>query len=250
MTATLSATALSIREYRVSDRSRVREIACRTAFRNRGHSALIDDASLFADYWTRYYTDLEPESAIVAERDGVVVGYCLGCLDTKRFQRAMARIVAPPIFRSLLWRFASGHYRRDAHMRRVVRWLALRSWRESPPVDLDRFPAHYHLNLLREGYGVGAYTEMALHFANRAMQGGAPGMHGQVLDRRDGGVWQGMVREFAAAHPHMRFVATSRPSSLAAELLNDERPMMNRAFAGDVSTYATFLNWVRKWRRL
>ena len=107
MTATLPATSLAIREYEPTDRARVREIACLTAFRNRGHGVLIDDASLFADYWTRYYTDIEPQSALVAERDGRVVGYCLGCLDTRAFQRAMARVVAPPIVRTLFKRFVT-----------------------------------------------------------------------------------------------------------------------------------------------
>ena len=250
MTAVAASAALEVRAYRPSDRERVREIACRTAFRNRGHATFLDDARLFADYWTRYYTDLEPESAFVAERDGEVVGYLLGCVDTARFQRVMARSVAPPIVRALLARLLAGGYARDARARRTLRWLAVRSWREAPDVDLSRFPAHYHANLLRGAYGSSAYTTMALRFVDRAREAGAAGMHGQVLDRRDGGVWSEMVRAFCEAHPEVDVVSTSRVSTIGEALLGESRPLVNRAFGTSIDGYAVFLNWLRRWRRL
>ena len=53
----------TIRPYRPADRETVREICRRTAYRNLGYAAVFEDGELFADYWTRYYTDFEPESA-------------------------------------------------------------------------------------------------------------------------------------------------------------------------------------------
>lgn len=250
MTATACASELLVRRYEERDRTRVRDIACRTAFRNRGHSVMIDDAALFADYWTSYYTDIEPESASVAVVDGEIVGYCLGCVDTRRFQKSMTRTIGPRIARALLRRLVSRAYRQDAQLRRMVRWLATHSWREAPSVDLDRFPAHYHLNVERRGYGTGAYTALALAFVEHAKAQGSLGVHGQVLDRRDGGVWDGMVQAFEAAHPEVSVVATSCPSTMGAALWGDTRPMLNRAFGTDIDGYATFLHWLRRWRRL
>lgn len=250
MTTVAAGAALEVRAYRPGDRDRVRDIACRTAFRNRGHTILLDDARLFADYWTRYYTDIEPHSAFVAERDGEVIGYLLGCVDTARFQRSMARTVAPPIVRTLLARVLSGGFAHDARALRTLRWLAVRSWRETPDVDLTRFPAHYHANLLRGAYGTRAYTTMALRFIDRARAAGAAGMHGQVLDRRDGGVWSDMVRAFCDAHPEVDVVSTSRASTIGEALLGESRPLVNRAFGTTIEGYVTFLNWLRRWRRL
>ena len=34
--------------------------------------------------FTSYYTDAEPQSALVAELDGEVAGYLLGCVDSRR----------------------------------------------------------------------------------------------------------------------------------------------------------------------
>jgi len=36
---------------------------------------LFTDRQLFADFFTRYYTDCEPENCVVAEADGKIVGY-------------------------------------------------------------------------------------------------------------------------------------------------------------------------------
>ena len=66
MTDHASGAGAIIRAYRPSDRDAVRDIACRTAFRNRGFESLVPDAELFADYWTRYYTDYEPRLLLVA----------------------------------------------------------------------------------------------------------------------------------------------------------------------------------------
>ena len=40
------------------------------------------DPESFADLFTAHYTDREPESSMVAELDGRVVGYLLGCRDS------------------------------------------------------------------------------------------------------------------------------------------------------------------------
>src|SRR5690606_15764915 len=100
-----------IRPYRAGDREAVREICRRTAYRNRGSASVIEDGELFADYWTKYYTDEEPGSALVVEEDGVVIGYLLGCVDSAVFHRAMARRIVPAILSRAFFRLATFRYR-------------------------------------------------------------------------------------------------------------------------------------------
>lgn len=244
------ALGLHVRPYVPGDRQVVRDIACRTAFRNRGHTVFLDDATLFADYWTRYYTDFEPDACLIAERDGDVVGYLLGCVDTVRFQRTMARSIVPPILRTLARDLIGGKYRGDSRARRFFRWFVMRSWREAPAVDVRRFPAHYHANLLRAAYGHGMYSTLALRFLDHAESHGAIGVHGQVVDLREGGVWQRLVEAYHREHPAVVFISAQRTTTIGSALLGETRPMVNRAFGGSLLDFRSFLLWIQRWRRL
>jgi len=75
---------IAVRPYRDADRDAVRMIAYRTGFMGDPTDWYWRDFTSFADIWTSYYTDCEPESAFVAERDGSVVGYLLGCVESAR----------------------------------------------------------------------------------------------------------------------------------------------------------------------
>ena len=76
---------LEIRPYRAEDRQVIREICCKTAFRNRGCELFFEDKELFADYGTNYYLEYETDLCFTAELDGKVVGYLLGSSDFKHF---------------------------------------------------------------------------------------------------------------------------------------------------------------------
>jgi ribosomal protein S18 acetylase RimI-like enzyme len=113
------------------------------------------DEESFADLFTAYYTDAEPESALVAELDGVVAGYLLGCVDSRRawnpatvFLRQLVRrgIAVRPGTAGFVWR-SFADIARDALHRRLP---------PSPLFD-ERWPAHLHIDLLpalrRRGVG-------------------------------------------------------------------------------------------------
>lgn len=242
--------SLGVRRYEPADRDAVRDIACRTAFRNRGHAVLLDDAPLFADYWTRYYTDVEPESCLIAERDGKMVGYLLGCVNTARFQRVMARSIVPSLLLALGRGALSGRYAGDERPRRFFRWFVTRSWREAPPIDVRLFPAHYHANILPAAYGAGAYSALALRFLDDAERRGVAGVHGQVLDSQDRGVWRRMVDAFCRTRPDVVLFASERESTIGSALLDEATPMVNRAFGGSLADFRDFLLWMQRWRRL
>ena len=67
-----------IRRYEHRDRESVRFLCCETGFLGKAIDPVFEDRELFADYLTRYYTDIEPESSFVLEYEGMVKGYLLG----------------------------------------------------------------------------------------------------------------------------------------------------------------------------
>ena len=64
----------TIRSYRASDREAVRHLCCQTGFLGQPIDPVYEDRELFADFLTTYYTDHEPESSFVIERDGELFG--------------------------------------------------------------------------------------------------------------------------------------------------------------------------------
>lgn len=248
MTTFAPALETTLRAYTPADRPAVRRIACLTAFRNRGHAAVLPDADLFADYWTRYYTDFEPERLIIAEltHDSRtdVVGYLTGCGDTQRYVRVMAREVMPSVLRRLARhavKFASG----DGHRARtLLRWMCTRAWREAPRVDIHRFPAHYHANLLHHGAGYHLYTRMAVAFIDQLEQFGVTSLHGQVTEWRDRGAWDRMVQRFMTRGAST-VATTSAPSTMQRDLFGESRAMVNRSISANTRDFRDLLVWAR-----
>ncbi|MCK5058882.1 MAG: hypothetical protein KAT34_19700 [Candidatus Aminicenantes bacterium] len=240
---------LTIRHYREEDRPAVREICCRTAFRNRGCDLFFEDRELFADYWTNYYLEYEPGLCFIAEMDGKIVGYLLGSADYKHFERAMKKKILPAIFLKVLGRALTFRYRRKITYR-YLRWGIFESWREMPPIPFERFPAHYHSNILREGAFQHGFSRLLLRYLDELEKRGVPGMHGIVLEPADGG-W--MTKLLAKARDRQigkeEFFA-ERPTSLFRIVLKDSAPMVNRVYGCSIETYRKFVSYVNTYYRL
>ncbi len=251
MTADLSTQTVVVRAYRATDREVVREICRQTAFRNLGSAAVFEDGELFADYWTKYYTDFEAESCLLLEENGVVVGYLLGCVDSLRFASVMARSILPGLLARLLWRCLCGRYH-QRHSRRMVSWLLFRSWREAPPVPRKRFPAHYHCNILPRGYGKRFYSLLVLSFLDRLEQLGITGLHGQVEEPANRGGWLRMVSgclgSSTCAHQLEHY--SERMSSFQRVVLDKPEPQVNRVWGAQLSAYRYWILWLRERYRL
>lgn len=233
-----------IRPYRSGDREAVREICRRTAYRNRGSAAVIEDGELFADYWTKYYTEEEPESALVVEQDGRVVGYLLGCVDSARFHRAMARRIVPAVLARALWRLATFRYR-DPNSRRMLYWLLRYGWQEDPAIPLDRFPAHYHCNILQQGYGKGYYSALAYRFLDELSRRGVERLHGQVQEAASGGPWMRMVESYRRhlGGPALLEFFAEKESTFQRYMFGVQKQVMNRAWGAKVEDYRGWLVW-------
>lgn len=132
---------VEIRRYQRSDRARIRELCCETGFLGRAIDPVFEDRELFADYLTRFYTDVEPESAFVLVMDGEVRGYLLG---SRRplLQRCF------DVFQNV-WLFIRGvvrYPRYNAASKKFVRWILTQARREVPPSP--GVMPHFHFNIL------------------------------------------------------------------------------------------------------
>jgi hypothetical protein len=233
-----------IRAYSPADREAVRLICRTTAYRNRGSDSVFEDGELFADYWTRYYTDFEPESCLVVEEDGEVVGYLLGCRDTNEHIRVMSRRVVPAVLARAFWRLATFQYRKRSS-RRMLYWLITRGWREVPEIPLERFPAHYHCNILRKGFGKSYYSRLALRFLDMLDREGVPGLHGQVEESAKGGPWRRMAEAFlrtTGQTAELELFAETQ-STFQQYVLGVDKPMVNRAWGAKTDFYRHWMSW-------
>jgi len=134
-----------VRLYQPSDRSGVRDLCCDTADIGAPMDSFFEDRGLFADMWSSYYTDYEPESLWVADSNGIAVGYLSGCVNQKKFERAMAwRVLPKAIFSALL---------RGALFRKSLwnlLYLNIKLWMKkgphlTPPMGPNT--GHLHINL-------------------------------------------------------------------------------------------------------
>src|SRR4051794_18750009 len=141
--------ALTIRSYRPTDRGTVRRLCCQTGFLGDPIDPVYQDHELFADFLTSYYTDKEPESSFVLEKDGEIRGYLLGSRRPLWNQLYSFRQNIR-LFLRAIWRYP----RYDQRSRRFIRWMIAHGWREVPPAP--RPTPHFPINLLPDARKISA----------------------------------------------------------------------------------------------
>jgi GNAT superfamily N-acetyltransferase len=174
-----------IRAYEPADREAIRRVCFETGYMGEPIDWLWRDRESFADLITRYYTDREPESILVAARDGRVVGYLTGCVDSERARNASVREI-----RRLLGNGALLKPGFAAFLGRAL-FDVVRD-RGAPEESLfdARWPAHLHIDFLPEGRGKGLGRRIMSQWFERLRALGTPGVH---------------LGTFAENHPAIRF---------------------------------------------
>ena len=177
-----SARRLRIRAYRAGDRRGIAAIIAATALRGRPLTAFFEDQAVLL----KLASYLRQLARPVAERDGRVVGYIMGCKDTHRYQRLVLLRYGPQLVARLLARLLTGRYRRIATYR-TLWWALARGWREVPGADLRRFPAHAHLGVAAELQRDGFLIYLCMVRLGDALirhlcERGIPGLHGQIAE--------------------------------------------------------------------
>ncbi|MFZ4116212.1 MAG: GNAT family acetyltransferase [Chthoniobacterales bacterium] len=163
-----------IRRYQKSDRARVRELCCETGFLGRDIAPVFEDRELFADYLTRYYTDVEPESSFVLEHHGMIKGYLLGSCHPLRQQKfSFLNNI------KLFLRGMSSYPRYNKATRDFIGWILRNSWREVPAAP--RRSAHFHFNILPEAQGLANSSSLMNAYLDYLRDAGVTSVYGQVV---------------------------------------------------------------------
>jgi ribosomal protein S18 acetylase RimI-like enzyme len=154
-----------VRSYRGEDRERVRWICSETGFVGNPQEAVFIGREEFADLWSSYWTDCEPESAFVATVEGRVEGYMLGCLDTHKQEEVWNREILPRVARRLVrpawWR----HSINRKFIRAMVRSRLRHEFSAPLKQIIAEYPAHLHTNIgdpAMRGLGLGSVMMRAL----------------------------------------------------------------------------------------
>ena len=86
---------VKIRKYKKEDRQTLRDIAFDTALIGESADVFFDDREILSDYLTMYYTDYEPQSCFVAEREGKIIGYLIGAKDVNVLKKVFIVKIVP-----------------------------------------------------------------------------------------------------------------------------------------------------------
>lgn len=167
-------TDLTIRPYQATDRAALLHIASETAFFGAPVEAFMEDRRLFEDAMFRYYVEYEPEHAWAACEGEKVVGFLVGCTDSRVRMRVFSREILP----DLLWKALRGRYRLGRLILRYSTSALSGSLRgEFAHVDFDPYPAHLHINLLPESRGKGAGRRLIQAYLDQLRGLSIPGVH-------------------------------------------------------------------------
>lgn len=166
---------LIVRTYEKKDREGVRRICCDTAYKGGPVENFFFDREVFSDAVTRYYTDFEPGSLWIAEKDDEVAGYLTGCLDTRRYLGLMkSRIMPAVLLRSLL---RGVFLRRQTYRLLASLFKSARRGGFRRDTPLDEYPAHLHIDIDRRFRRLGMGEMLMLKFLEQARSRGVKGVH-------------------------------------------------------------------------
>jgi GNAT superfamily N-acetyltransferase len=171
---------LSVRRYLPTDHAAVERIAAETAWFGQPVEKFVEDRRLFVDLVFQPYLMLAPGNIWLAVYELAVAGFVLGVPDTVMHRRNTLVSVMPRV----AVRIARGKYHIGPRTRGYVRDL-LRSVlrRERAEVDLRVYPAHLHINLLKDFRGQGGGSLLMQAFLAGMQQRGVPGVHLHTTDR-------------------------------------------------------------------
>jgi ribosomal protein S18 acetylase RimI-like enzyme len=161
------------RAYETNDRADVRMISFRTGFMGDSAASFWRHEESWADVWTSYYTDREPGSLSVATLDGRVVGYLAGCRNTAAMSPTTDELISAAIrkHRLIARRGTAGFL-----FRAILDSLRDRGRANGDFID-ERWPAHFHIDLLPEARGKGLGAALVARWLDQLQADGSRGCH-------------------------------------------------------------------------
>ena len=171
---------ITVRPFEPQDREAVRRLSYRLGYMGEPASWYWHHPETFADIWTAYYTDHEPESLFVAAKPGAVVGYLTGCVESRDSPSPARAIIRAALRHALFFRPGTARFL----WRGLLDAVRLRGT-PSGTLDDSRWPSHLHINLLPEARGSGAGARLMAAWFSRLAHVGSPGCHlGTLLENK------------------------------------------------------------------
>jgi GNAT superfamily N-acetyltransferase len=172
-----------VRRFEERDREAIRKI-CSDAALEKPNTQFHEDRELAPLCFTDYYLEYEPESCFVGEVGGRVVGYLVGCTDTRAFNRVFRSRYLPRIVARIGWQLLTLRYRKKETYQ-MLWWTLMEHFRpgEKLEVPLDEYPAHTHINLVPEYRGCGLSNQLSRAFRQHMRELGITGLHGIIIER-------------------------------------------------------------------
>jgi GNAT superfamily N-acetyltransferase len=164
---------VAIRPYRPGDRPGVRVIYGQDEFARPHLMAKYPRMSEYLADSMSYYTDMEPESSLVAVLQGQVVGALLGAVDTARCEEVYKRRIRPLLIRRCL----GGAYGWPGWLPSVLRTEWASRCTRYPEIDLKAYPAHLHIGVLPAWRRQGIGTALMQAYADALCRRTVPGYH-------------------------------------------------------------------------
>lgn len=179
-TELLSRDGFIIRRYRPEDRQAIRNICVSASWMGRVLPGMLPDGWIWAEFWTRYHTDVQPELSYAVESpQGNVVGYLTGATDQREVDRYDLRLLP-----GIVWHVIRHRLMRRRDSRRAclsfLRTLLAGDLGCSKEI-LREYPACMHINLSPEARGHGLGRAMMELFMADLRARGVTGIHGQCM---------------------------------------------------------------------
>lgn len=172
-----------IRRAQLSDLPALYRICHATGWNGSDASPHVSDPDLIGHVYAGPYAVLEPELAFVAEMDRRVIGYVLGTSDSVRFHA----VTEAEWFLALRARYALPEAADQSPTAIFVRALH----RGHPPpasIDLARYPAHLHIDLLPQAQGHGCGRRLIDRLRTELSARQVPGVHLYVGSANPGAI--------------------------------------------------------------
>lgn len=207
-----TAPQIFVRAFDRADRSAIREI-CLQAAHQQPNPLFQEDNELVAILFLDYYLDYEPDCCFVAESNGRLVGYIVGCKSTDDYERVWRRRIGPRFLLRIARKVITLQYRRKETYRALwchlmMRLRALFADEVRPP--LNEYPAHSHFNV-EPGYrGKGIGYELGVALEAHLRKRGISGIHAALVEKAGAE----SISRYLCARRGYRLIATRKHTVL------------------------------------
>jgi hypothetical protein len=166
-----------VRPYQPGDRAAVRRICFDTGFMGDSIGPQYGDRESYADMFTSYFTDVEPENAFVAVMGDEVVGYSLNVVDARKAWNPMLVAMKHAVTRLACFRPGTFGF----YVRCCLDMVADLGKRGRPAFDWNVYPSTCHVNILPQGRNGTVGRDLMYHAFDRLKLAGSPGLHGEAF---------------------------------------------------------------------